>query len=750
MKSDRATVAETGIMHSKPPHAMGPLELAVYKNDWLTSRIYHRHVADVATLRELEAAAQAAQNKIMRTTGVNPERAADASRKPSRLGYPALRASMGRGEGDDAAERNIGAPTPGRVAARLLLARLFDRLPAMMQMLQTSSPVLLVDVADRGLLSRIARRWKGALGLEDMRFIELVQLSDHVKREDFDGISAVFAEPLQAKDRPAADSRAFSAVQLALPILAFTPSAETHLSKVLLDAASFRESLPPIDASLIVEVIRIVTGKVCRDPIHEEVVPHVGLHELLLSVRFDRTPAQCVDRLVQLAKAKISKKGSRELSLDELHGLDEAVAWARSVILDIEAWRRGEIAWDAIDAGMVLDGPPGVGKTLFCKVFADETRLPLITATLAQWQSSGEGHLGHLLREMRRDFQEARSKSPAILFVDELDSFPNRSNLTHSHRDYVIEVVNAFIEQLDGVRGRQGLIFVGATNDVSRCDPAIVRSGRLNRIIKVGLPAPADIEKMMRVRLRGDLSDESLEELSLLAIGSSGADVERVIKDARRMARQEGRALSLRDLRRAVLGSDEPVSPEQLLRASVHEAGHIIVGVIHNGPQDIYAVVAGSRDNAGFVASRKSRFTAGTLEDYRRTLQELLAGRAAEELELGAAGNGAGGTQQSDLAKATSIAAAMVGSVGHGGPHPLLFIGAHYETNTILDKAYLRTAAHQELAAALEEAKRLLGLHHHALKEVARILRRRGRINGAEVAEIVAAAEIEIQPPFHN
>jgi ATP-dependent Zn protease len=745
--TNRDGVAEDSRLSSR---SMGPLELGVYKNDWLTSRIYHRHVAELATRRELKAAAQAAQDQIMKAAGMKPERAADASRKPSRRGLSPLRESVDIDD-KDRDERDIDAPTPGRVAARLLLARLFDRFPAMMRMLRTSAPVLLVDVADRGLLARIAHQWKDALGLEDMRFADLAKLPDRARREDFDAIIAVFPEVLTATDRPVADARAFSAVQLALPILAFTLSAESHLSKVLLDAASFREYLPPVDASLIVEVIRIVTGKACREPIQDHVAKHIGLHELLLSVRFDRTPTQCIEQLVQLAKTKISKKGSRELSLDELHGMDEAVAWAKSVIVDIEAWRRGEIAWDAIDAGIVLDGPPGVGKTLFCKVFADETRLPLITATLAQWQSSGEAHLGHLLRAMRKDFQEARAKSPAILFVDELDSFPNRSNLTHSHRDYVIEVVNAFIEQLDGVQGRQGLIFVGATNDVGRCDPAIVRSGRLNRVIKVGLPEPAAIVEMMRVRLRGDLASESLSEISLLAIGSSGADVERIVKDARRFARQEERALSLSDLRRAVLGSDEAVSPEQLLRASVHEAGHIIIGVIHNGPEDIHAIVAGARDNAGFVASRRADFKAGTAEEYRRTLQELLAGRAAEEVELGSAGNGAGGSQRSDLAKATSVAAAMVGSVGHGGPHPLLFIADHFETNTILDHAYLRAAAHQELSAAFEEAKRLLGLHRQALKQVAGVLQVRGRIDGAEVAEAIAtAAARDTQQTFHD
>jgi cell division protease FtsH len=730
---------------------MGPLEFAVYKADWMASRIYLRHIAGVAARRELEAAAKAAQDQIMKAAGRKPDRSGDASSfKSARRGSSGLRSPL-PADDDDAPERDVAVPTPGRVAARLLFARLFDQNPLVLEKLKNSSPVVVVDVPDRDLFSRVAHQWKNVLSLEKLELADLAKLSDGAKREDHDLLHFVTSETLAEKHRDAADSRAFSAIQLALPVLAITPASAAHLSKVLLDGATHRLLLPPIDAALVLRVIRIVTGKTCKSTIPENLIRHIGVHELLLAIRFDRTPAECVGNIKQLAEAKIAKLGSRDISLDELHGLDEAVAWAKSTIVDIQAWKNGEIAWDAIDAGVILDGPPGVGKTLFCKLFSVSCGLPMIAATLAKWQGSGEGHLGHLLRAMRKDFDEARAKAPAIMFIDELDSFPNRSGLTHSYKDYVIEVVNAFIEQVDGLQGRQGLIFIGATNDVRRCDPAIVRAGRLNRIIKIGLPEPVDIEKMMRVRLRGDLADESLEELSLLAIGSSGADVERIIKDGRRFARQEERTLSLKDLRRAVLGSDDELSPELLARTAVHEAGHIILAVIHNGPADIHAVVSGSRNKAGFVASRKAGLKAGTLEEYRRTLQVMLAGRAAEEIEFGAPGEGSAGSQASDLAQASRVAAAMIGSLGHAGPHPLLFLAESFETNAILDLSYMRVAAHQELSAAFEEAKRILGQHRGALKEVSAILRTRGRIDGAEVAEIIKASTArEVQPTFND
>jgi cell division protease FtsH len=731
---------------------MGPLERAVYKTNWLSSRAYHDHLAGVAGGQKSDTAApecsSAADSKADEGNDSAP---------PRPRGIAALRNSFskrvdvgvdekeeddadGTDEADErAAERELEAPTPGRIAARLLLARLFDRNPSVLPRILSDSPVVLIDVPDAGLHARVARDWRNVLGLSASRPIGMAQLREPTRREDYDVIEAVFNDPVAPKDRAAADMRAFVAVQMALPIIAITPSAESHLSKVLLEAKTDRLVMPPIDADLVRSVIRIVTGKRCADTVSADVAARVGLRELLLSVRFDRSPAECVGGLVRAVEAKRTKAGSRDLSLDELFGLDEAVEWARSVRGDLEAWKRGEISWDAIDAGIVLNGPPGVGKTLLAKTVADYLGVPMVAGTLAKWQGSGEGHLGHLLRAMKKDFDEARASAAGgvIFFCDELDSFPNRSGITHSHRDYVVEVVNAFIEQVDGLQGRHGIIYIGCTNDVRRCDPAIVRAGRFNRIIEVRLPEPSDIEKMMRVRLRGDLKDESIEHIALLAIGSSGADVERIVKDARRGARHQGRPMIVADLRAAIVGSGQKLSPEMLERITVHEAGHIIVAVFQHGPAEIQAVVAGMTGTAGFVTSR-NRNEAGTLADYRKDLQRMLAGRAAEELVIGAAGDGSGGrAPTSDLARATRLASALVASFGHAGPHPLVFLADDFQAETVLDQAYLRAAVQEELAAAYDEAKRVLAENGEAVREVAERLRVKGRIDGHEVQRII-------------
>jgi cell division protease FtsH len=330
-----------------------------------------------------------------------------------------------------------------------------------------------------------------------------------------------------------------------------------------------------------------------------------------------------------------------------------------------------------------------------------------------------------------------------LMFFDEVDAFGDRSRWDrHGSNSYHVQVVNAFIAQLDGAAGRQGLIYLGASNDVSRCDPAILRAGRLNRIIRIGLPSARQIEGMLRVRLKGRLEHEDLGEIALLACGCTGADIERITNDAARVARGEGRPMRLADLRRAVAGADEDRNSEELARTAVHEAGHLIVDlVLFDRPEDLYASVASSRTATGVTVRAKLPQFAGTREDYHRRLQIVLAGRAAEEAVFGAGrmAHGAGGLRNSDLQRGTAIAVAMVASLGLAGPSPLLYLGARDETEELLLFPEVRAAANAELAAAYGACCAVLSRHRAALDEVSATLARNGRMRGEEAAAILAA-----------
>lgn len=726
---------------------MGPLELAAYKIDWRTSLRFRRRVAAAAAAREhellvkkLQEEARLAAWNAMRAAGRQPASALEEFRRGTQTSGRTQEHEKDESDfpASLAKQRNLPPSHPvtaARVAARLLFARLFDLRPDLRESIRSSAPVVAVDVPDSEMLDRVLATWEDAV-LPGRRVMKVG--SKARRREDYDVVHIAAKEPPKASEKAGRETEALSALSLALPIIAISPGAETHLPAALLKSAPIRIGFPSLDPVTIARVIRIITGKRCRELLDHDTVARLTPVDAIVAVRFDRTPAQCIAELRRLAAEKTARKDARDITLDELHGMDEAVAWARSTIRDLEAWRRGEIPWAALDAGACLVGPPGTGKTLFAQVFADACSLPLVACSLANWQGSDEGHLGHLLRAMKRDFDTARAGN-CVVYIDEVDSFADRSKVRHAHSDYVVEVVNGFLMQLDGVAGREGIIFLASSNDISRCDPAILRSGRLNRIIKIELPTPAELERMFRVRLAGRLAGEDLEEICLLALGSTGADVERVTKDAARFARHEQRPMERGDLRRALVDVEDR-DAESIKRAAVHEAGHLLVEVVlFAEPEQVHATIAMSNDTGGTTTRLKSPPFGGTYADYFARLQMLLAGRAAEELVGGGPSHGAGGRRGSDLHRATAVAAAMVASLGIAGPSPLLFLGTLDDTTELLSYFDVRKAAHAELTKAADSCRAILSQHRAALEEMTARLLSAGRLDGVTAAGIIEA-----------
>jgi ATP-dependent Zn protease len=299
---------------------------------------------------------------------------------------------------------------------------------------------------------------------------------------------------------------------------------------------------------------------------------------------------------------------------------------------------------------------------------------------------------------------------------------------------------------IDGLAGNDKLFFIAACNDVRRCDPALVRAGRLNPVVEIGLPGLTDLEKMFRVRLGQDLEDADLTDICEMTLGGAGADVERIVADARRVARHDrGRPLRMSDLRSVVREADD--RPEALRRrAAVHEAGHIILDVSFYGPAGVHATINVSRDSAGAVVRTELPRLPGTYDDYFRRLQMLLAGRTAESLILGSVSHGAGGAAGSDLERAAGAAAAMVGSFGLAGARPLLYLGPRDRPDELLAYADVRLAANDELVKAELACRKLLMLKIGAVRAVADRLLKDGRIDGATVEVLINGHAETAQP----
>lgn len=346
--------------------------------------------------------------------------------------------------------------------------------------------------------------------------------------------------------------------------------------------------------------------------------------------------------------------------------------------------------------------------------------------------------MGDLLRAMAETFDEARRAAPCILFIDELDSFHSRTGETR-HRDWWTSVVNALLEHLDGVEKREGVVVVGATNHISMVDPAIIRSGRLDRTLRIPMPDQAALAGMLRVHLGHDLAQADLMPVALHAAGATGADCERWVRGARRRARHAGRTMVVDDLLAEVVGVGERRSPDQLSIVAVHEAGHALVLALEQPGALRHVSIVPREGSHGEVAAllTEAPIDEGALSAI---LRRLLAGRAAEHVVVGQVTAGSGGPADSDLAQATRIALAAETAMGFSD-RPLLWRGwwdADAVGPVLLGNRPLAERVNTRLEAAWDGVCALLGVHRAVLDEIAGRLLARGALSGAEVEAVVA------------
>ncbi|MBX5167011.1 MULTISPECIES: AAA family ATPase [unclassified Rhizobium] len=355
--------------------------------------------------------------------------------------------------------------------------------------------------------------------------------------------------------------------------------------------------------------------------------------------------------------------------LSEIPGLAPVREWASELAIDIAAWRAGRLAWSNVDRAALLIGPPGVGKTMCAGGLAAELGIPLIATSAGQWQSSKSGYLGDMLRAMRASFEEARSKTNAILFVDELDSIGNRAH--HGNNIfYESQVVNTFLELCSVSAGWQGFILLGATNRVGDIDPAVLRAGRFEKHIVIDTPSAQERAAILSHHLDG-FDAERLRRFTDVLKDSTPAELERLSRAIKRLARNESRDVELQDVEKS-MPSRVTLSDEALQRVAVHEVGHAIVAIASGWVTHVDVSLSDTLfekyevQSAGQVQYEFKDSLLPTEDFLRAQIRIALAGLAAEMVGIGNRATGGAAFTGSDLDVATGIAKQMVVSFGMG------------------------------------------------------------------------------------
>lgn len=405
-------------------------------------------------------------------------------------------------------------------------------------------------------------------------------------------------------------------------------------------------ALPPVDRSMVIEIMRVThsaTGQVAEDFLLAALPTDLARLPLpaLQAIFGQPTTLSAAKRAMGICQTLASAPASPTLA--DVHLPAPVARHLAEMATDLSAWHRGEVSWTDVSSSAFLYGPPGNGKTLTARALAGSTTAALVTTSYADCQR--HGHQGDFLRALHAKVSEAISRAPSVLFIDELDSFHARDIGEDQGSRYVSGIVNALLEHLSLLADSPGVMVLAAANYPERVDPAILRAGRFDTHLEIGRPDRAAISAMLDDLLHGTGIPVAATADHL--IGSSGAEVAAVVRDARGRARRAGEPLAESHLRDAVETRVPPPPPEHLRRVALHEAGHALIDFRLSGnlPSSMRLTPRG-----GEVTG--TRHLTHTLKTAECALAALLGGRAAESLMFGQVSSGA----ESDLAAATELA----------------------------------------------------------------------------------------------
>ena len=390
------------------------------------------------------------------------------------------------------------------------------------------------------------------------------------------------------------------------------------------------------------------------------------------------------------ARTRTLADQGKKVTFQDVAGAEEEKEELREIVDFLQDPQKFISLGARIPKGVLLVGPPGTGKTLIAKAVAGEAGVHFLSISGSDFV---ELYVGVGASRVRDLFDQAKKEAPAIVFIDEIDAVGRQRGAGlgggHDERE---QTLNQLLVEMDGFASNEGVIVMAATNRQDILDPALLRPGRFDRQIYVGLPDIRGREEILKVHARKKplAEDASLSDLAKATAGFTGADLENLLNEAALLAaRSDKRFITMSDLHEAMMkviaGPEKKsrvVTPQAKSLTAYHEAGHAVVIHELDSQDPVHQITIIPRGPAGGMTISLPQ--EDRAYQSRRELEERIAvclgGRVAEQLVLGDVSTGAA----SDIQKASSIARSMVtkfgmsdklGAIAYGNESDEVFIG---------------------------------------------------------------------------
>ena len=458
------------------------------------------------------------------------------------------------------------------------------------------------------------------------------------------------------------------------------------------------------------------------------------------------------------SNAKVYVKSAEGIKFDDVAGEDEAKENLTEVVNYLHDPSKYQEIGASMPKGILLVGPPGTGKTMLAKAVAGEANVPFFSMSGSEFVEMFVGMGASKVRDL---FKQAKEKAPCIVFIDEIDAIGRArgKNAGFSGNDERENTLNQLLTEMDGFQTNTGVIVLAATNRADILDKALMRAGRFDRQIEVGLPDVKEREEIFNVHLRPLKLDPQLDRsfLARQTPGFSGADIANVCNEAALIAaRHNKKFISKEDFLAAIdriVGGLERknkiITDEEKRVIAFHEAGHATVSWILENASPLIKVTIiprGKALGAAWYLPEERQIT--TREQMMDELAATLGGRVSEQLTFGEISTGA----LNDLERVTKQAYAMVAYYGMSeNVGTLSYYDSTGQSDMAFTKPYSELTAQQidaeaklVIGKAYEMAEKVLREHADGLKELAELLLEREVVFTEDVERIFGRRKKDI------